>query len=74
MALFALIVGRQAGVLAGQNAAGIGHELLEQGDILEVKSVNGEIDLGLGRGVRASMVEPPLPPRPDLFRDVFCVA
>jgi len=44
----ALIMGGQPGVFAGKNAALIGDELLEQIDVLEIKRVDSEIDLGLG--------------------------
>ena len=43
----ALEGGRQAGVLPGQNPSVVGHVLLEQGDVLVVDSVDGELDLGL---------------------------
>ncbi len=38
---------RQTGVLPGQNPSVVGHVLLEQGDVLVVDSVDGELDLGL---------------------------
>jgi len=38
----------QPGVFAGKNSALVGHELLEQIDVLEIKRVKGEIDFWLG--------------------------
>lgn len=40
-------MGRQAGVFARKNTSLVRDELPEQIDVLEVKSVNGEIDFGL---------------------------
>src|SRR5512138_3737694 len=45
-----LIMRRQPGVLARQDAAVIGHELLEQSDVLEFQRINGEINFRLGPG------------------------
>src|SRR5262249_4927163 len=44
----ALVMGRQAGVLPGQDAALIGDELLEQVDVLIIQRIDREVDLGLG--------------------------
>src|SRR5205085_8563932 len=41
----ALVVGRQAGVFARQNTASIGHELAQQGGVLEIQGIYREIDL-----------------------------
>ena len=46
----ALVRGGQAGVLAGQDASVVGHELAEQGRVPIIEGVDGEIDLGLGPG------------------------
>src|SRR6185436_13507778 len=46
----ALVMGRQAGVFAGQDAAVVGDELAQQIDALEIEGVDGEIDLGLRTG------------------------
>jgi len=43
-----LIMSRQAGIFAGQNAALIGHKLPEKIDILKIESISGEIHLRLG--------------------------
>jgi len=40
----------QTGVFAGKNAALVGHELLEQSDILEIKRIKGEINLWFRTG------------------------
>ena len=39
---------RQPCVLPGQDAPLIRHELFQQGDVLEIERITGEIDLGLG--------------------------
>ena len=55
----ALVMRRQAGVFARQDAALVGHELPEQVDVLEIERVNGEIDLGLrARGARFAVRGP----------------
>jgi hypothetical protein len=46
----ALVMGGQAGVFAGQDAALIGHKLPEQIGVLEIQRVSGEINLGFGPG------------------------
>jgi hypothetical protein len=43
----ALIMGRQAGVLTGKNAAMVGHELFQQIDVFEIQRVDREVDFGL---------------------------
>jgi hypothetical protein len=43
----ALIMRRHAGVFARQNAALIGHVLLEQGGVLEIERVLGEVNFWL---------------------------
>jgi hypothetical protein len=40
----ALIMSRQTGVFSRENASLVGHKLLEQIGVLEIKSVHGEID------------------------------
>ena len=45
-------MGRETSVFSGKNAALVGHELLEQGDILEIQRVSGEINFRL-RTMRA---------------------
>src|SRR6266404_7453195 len=45
-----LVVGRQAGVFAGQDAPGVGDELPEQIDVFEIERVGREVNLGLGSG------------------------
>jgi hypothetical protein len=37
----------QACVFPGQYASLVGHELPQQGDVLEIEGINREIDLGL---------------------------
>lgn len=44
----ALVVRREAGVFAREDASLIGDESAEQGDVLVIKSVEGEIDFGFG--------------------------
>lgn len=43
----ALVMRREAGVLARKNAASVGDELTEQSGVLEIKSIHGEIDFRL---------------------------
>ena len=50
---FALVLGGQACVFAGQNAALIGDELAEQDGIFGVDRVDSEIDFGFGAGSAA---------------------
>ena len=45
-----LVMRGQAGVFPRQNAALIGHKLLQQVGVLKVQGVNGEVDLGLRPG------------------------
>ena len=42
-----LIMRRQPGIFPGQDAALIGHKLLQEGNILEIERINREINLGL---------------------------
>jgi hypothetical protein len=46
----ALVVRGHAGVFAWQDAALVGHILLEQGDVLEIQGVLGEVDFRLRAG------------------------
>jgi hypothetical protein len=70
----ALVMRRQAGVFARQDAALVGHELLEQGGVLEIQRVDGEVNLRLGPR-RATLA--PLPRRAAAlagFSGLSCVA
>src|SRR5262245_38056091 len=44
----ALVMGWQPGVFARQDAALVGHELAEEGNVLELERIGGEINFGLG--------------------------
>jgi len=49
-----LVMRRQPGIFAGQNASLVRHKLAQQRNILVIQRIEREIILGLGRGARVS--------------------